>query len=35
MEYMIYPNTRVCGISIMYFTHQCFGTPSLAKTLSM
>src|SRR3989337_2007773 len=35
MEYMIYPNTRVCGIFIMYFAHQCFGTPSLAKTLSM
>jgi hypothetical protein len=35
MEYMINPNTRVCGISIMYFAHQCFGTPSLAKTLSM
>jgi hypothetical protein len=31
MEYKINPNTRVCGISIMYFAHQCFGTPSLAK----
>jgi hypothetical protein len=31
MEYMIYPNTRVCGITIMYFAHQCFETPSLAK----
>src|SRR3990170_6996537 len=35
IEYMINPNTKVCGISIMYFAHQCFGTPSLAKTLSM
>ena len=35
MEYMINPNTKVCGIFIMYFAHQCFRTPSLAKTISM
>ena len=35
MEYKINPNTEVCGISVMYFAHQCFRTPSLAKTLSM
>ena len=31
MEYMINPNTKVCGISIMYFAHQCFETLSLCK----
>ena len=35
MEYMINPNTKVCGICIMYFAHQCFGTPSLAKNSFM
>src|SRR3990170_9066032 len=24
MEYMINPNTKVCGIFIMYFAHRCF-----------
>ena len=31
MEYMINPNTKVCGICIMYFAHRCFGTLILAK----